>query len=258
MSKRLLSSALFAFVTLFAAGASAADWATLTGRIVYDGTPPKMEDIAATKDQEFCGKHKIPDERLTVDKSGALANAVIMLKTKGVTVNPEYEKTANDKVVMDNKNCRFEPHVAILRNSQTLELHNSDPVSHNTNVNALINVPFNQIVAAGGDPIIRQFPSEEGQPVKVGCNIHPWMGGWIVMRKDPYAAVSDSTGTFTIKDLPAGKELEFLLWQEAAGYLKNATFKGGKTDTKGRFKIKLTPGIKDLGDIKVPASVFKK
>lgn len=260
MPKLLATSLCSAIVLGFAVGASAADWATLTGRFVYDGTPPKMGEITPTKDQEFCGKHKIPDEGLLVDKSGAIADAVIMLKTKlsDKDVNPEYAKTASDKVKLDNKNCRFEPRVSVLRNSQTLELHNSDPISHNTNVSPIINAGMNQLLAAGADPITHQFPSEEGVPVKVGCNIHPWMGGWVVMRKDPYAAVSDSTGAFTIKDLPVGKELEFLLWQEKAGYLKNASFKGGKTDSKGRFKLKLQSGTKDLGDIKVPASDFKK
>ena len=84
------------------------------------------------------------------------------------------------------------------------------------------------------------------------------MGGYVIVRKDPYAAVSDKDGKFEIKDLPAGKELEFVLWQEKPGYLKNATFKGGKTDTRGRFKIKIKPGDNDLGDIKVNASMFKK
>ena len=68
------------------------------------------------------------------------------------------------------------------------------------------------------------------------------MGAYLIVRKDPYAAVSDKDGTFTIKDLPAGKELEFVLWQEKPGYLKNATFKGGKADARGRFKYQAQAG----------------
>jgi plastocyanin len=238
--------------------ASAEEWATLTGRFVIDGKPPAPVTIEATKDQQVCGKHKLFDEGLLVDKDGGIANVVIMLKTKGVPVAPSYESSATDKVVLDNKNCRFEPHISVVRTSQTLELKNSDPIGHNSKIDPLTNPGINPILPAGGDPVLHKFASEEGVPVKVGCNIHPWMGGYLVVRKDPYAAVSDSSGKFTIKDLPAGKELEFALWEEHPGYLKGATFKGGKADTKGRFKIKLKPGENNLGDIKVSGSLFKK
>jgi hypothetical protein len=260
MLKLWKTSPLFAVVILIAARGSAADLATLSGRFVYDGTPPKVVTIEPTKDQEVCGKHKLVDESLVVDDKGGIANAVIMLKTKDVPVGPDYAKTASDKVELDNKNCRFEPHVALMRTTQTLVLKNSDPapVSHNTNIAPLINAGINPVLAAGGDPIEHKFDSEEGLPIKIGCNIHPWMGAWLIVRKDPYAAVSEKTGAFTIKDLPVGKELEFVLWQEKSGYLKNATFKGGKADTKGRFKLKLKPGDNNLGDIKISGSVFKK
>jgi hypothetical protein len=258
MSRLARTAALAVLVLLVTAGTHGADWGTLTGRFVYDGKAPAPTKINVTKDVEVCGKHNLVDEDLVVGPDGGLANAVIMLRTKDVSVNPEYDSSANDTVVLDNKNCRFEPHVGMVRTSQMLELKNSDPIGHNSKVNPLLNPGINPILASGGDPIKHKFSVEEGLPVQVGCNIHPWMSGWLVVRKDPYAAVSDKTGKFTIKDLPAGKELEFRLWQEKSGYLKNATFKGGKSDTKGNFKYKIKPGENDLGDIKISPSIFKK
>ncbi|MEX2113575.1 MAG: hypothetical protein WD845_10345 [Pirellulales bacterium] len=233
------------------------NWATLTGRIVYGGTAPTFKAIEATKDVEVCGKQPIPDEELVVSKDGGIANAVVVLRTKGVQVAPSYGEAAKS-VVLDNKGCRFEPHVQVVLTSQNVELKNSDPIGHNSKIDPLLNPGINPILPAGGEPVLYKFSAEEALPVKVGCNIHPWMGSWLVVRKDPYAAVTDADGKFTIKDLPAGKDLEFGLWQENSGYLKNATFKGGKADNRGRFKIKLKPGDNDLGDIKVAPSVFSK
>ena len=71
-------------------------------------------------------------------------------------------------------------------------------------------------------------------------------------------AASDEEGKFEIKDIPVGKELEFQLWQEKSGFLKDAKIEGVKVDSKGRFKIKLKPGENKLGDIKIPASAFNK
>jgi hypothetical protein len=233
------------------------DVATLTGRIVYDGKAPTIKPIEATKDVEVCGKHEIPDEQLVVSKDGGIANAVVMLRTKGVKA-PASAGEAAKSVVLDNKGCRFEPHVQIVLTSQNVELKNSDPIGHNSKIDPLLNPGINPILPAGGEPVVYKFAQAEALPVKVGCNIHPWMGAWLVVRTDPFAAVTDADGKFTIKDLPVGKELEFGLWQENSGYLKNAAYKGGKANPQGRFKIKLKAGDNDLGDIKVAPSVFSK
>lgn len=238
-----------------AAVAQAEEWATLTGRFVYDGKAPTPAAIDTSKDANC--KVKLTDEKVVVDDKGGLANAVVMLRTKNVKVHPDYEKTAKEDFVLDNKNCRFEPHVGVVRTSQKVLLKNSDPTGHNSNISPLKNAPTNPLLPAGGEPIPYEFKDEEALPVKVGCNIHPWMGAWIVARKDPYAAVSAKDGKFEIKDLPAGTELEFRLWHESPGYLKDATYKGGKADSKGAMKIKLKPGVNDLGDIKVKGSIFK-
>lgn len=235
---------------------AAGDWGTLTGRIVIDGKTPKPAPIDTSKD----GNCKVPltTENVLVGDNGGLINAVVMLRTKNVPVNPEYEKTAKAEVSLTNKDCRFEPHVEVVRLSQTLLLKNDDPTGHNTNVKPFYTPAINPILAVGAEPIPFHFVKEEAVPVSISCNIHPWMAAWIVVREDPYAAVTDKDGKFTIKDLPAGKELEFRLWQESAGYLKNATFKGGKADSKGSFKLKIKPGTTDVGDIKVSSSIFKK
>ena len=196
-------------------------------------------------------------EDIVVGDDGGLANAVVMLRTKDVPVNPEYEATADAEVALTNKECRFEPHVVVVRLSQKLMLKNDDPTGHNTNVQPFYSPAINPILAAGSDPLKHKLAKPEVRPVKVGCNIHTWMGAWLIVRTDPYAAVSGGDGTFEIKDLPAGKELEFGLWHEKAGYLKNAKFKGGTSDSRGNFKYKIKPGDNDLGDIKVSGTIFK-
>jgi hypothetical protein len=247
-----------ALLVLASSAASAQEWGTLTGRFVYDGKPPVLKDIPPTKDQQVCDKHKIPDERLVVDKDGGLANVVVTLATKGVQVAPSYSSAGEKPVELDNKNCRFEPHIAIVTTKQKMALRNSDPIGHNSNVAPLANPGINPILPVGGDPIPFELKAEEGLPVQVSCNIHPWMKAYIVVRSNPYAAVSDSTGKFTIKDLPAGKPLEFDLWQESAGRLKNtAVGSAGKTSARGRVKLTLKPGENNLGDIKVSPSLFK-
>ena len=103
-----------------------------------------------------------------------------------------------------------------IRVGQTLELKNSDPVAHNSNIQGSL-LKVNPLIPAGSTSDTR-VDAAEGQPIIVTCNIHDWMKGWIVARPDPYFAISDAAGNFEIKDLPAG-DLEFQVLHESAGPL---------------------------------------
>ena len=191
-----------------------------------------------------------------VSEAGGLQNALVYLRTK-VTPNPDLVSATAPEVVLDNKDCRFEPHVLAMRTGQTLVVKNSDPVGHNSNIDAKANAPINAIIPTGTSQNA-VMGKEEQQPVKVGCNIHPWMGGWIVVRSDPYASVSDKEGAFVIEKLPAGIDLEFQLWQEKAGGLKNVQVEGTKVDGKGRFKLKLEPDQELTLNFNVPVEALAK
>ena len=247
-----------AALCLFAGATQAAEWGTLTGRFVLDGTVPTPAKLKADKDPQVCAKHDLFDESVVVGKDGGVQNVVIYLNTKNPEIAPSYEASKSGKVTVDNSKCRFEPHVAFMRNTQTLELKNSDPIGHNTKADPIKNPGFNVLLAASGEPVDQKFAQEESIPVKIGCNIHPWMGAYVVVRSNPYGAVSGADGKFEIKDLPAGKELEFRLWQETPGYLKNVKVGTAAADTKGLFKLKIKPGSNDVGDIKVPAKLLTK
>lgn len=230
-------------------------WATLRGTFRFVGSPPQPRPISVDKDPEFCGKHNLKSEEVVVAGGGYLQNAVIFLRTKA-PVHESYNASAKDTKVLDNRNCRFEPHVGVLRTSQTLIVKNSDPVAHNSNLRAPVNGDANPIIPANTE-ITQTFTKEEPQPVKVGCNIHPWMGAWIFVRANPYAAVSNAQGQFVLENVPAGKELEFQLWQEKVAGLKGTEIAGLKVDTKGRFKIKLNPGEDKTIEIRVPEAVLR-
>lgn len=243
------------FATLLACGTQAAEWGNLTGKFVYDGTPPTPAKIVVTKDAQCC-KIQHDDESLIVGADGGIANVVVYCRTKlkPAQINPEYEADATAEVKFDNMTCRFEPHVLPIRLSQTLLVHNSDICGHNTNVTPLGDQAFNQLLGQEPSPnasLKHQFKRQQSIPIKVTCNIHPWMFGYIIPRESPYTALSEGDGSFTLKNLPA-MELEFQVWQEKAGYVDTPKW------PKGKFKMKIKAGENDLGTIKLPAKLFSK
>ena len=119
--------------------------ASLKGRFVYDGSIPTATPLTITKDQEVCGKHDLVDESLVVAPDGSLANVVVWLEMKGIHAA---EGKPDQKVVLDNLNCHFIPHVLAMEMGQTLEVKNSDPVAHNTKIDGQ-NLQVNPLIQAG-------------------------------------------------------------------------------------------------------------
>ena len=147
-TSRAMAAPLATICIFGAAICYGADWGSLKGRLIVDGTPPTPTPLAVTKDQ-FCIDHKPTNEAVVVGNDHGLANTVVYLRLslgQKVDIHPDYAASFEKPVVLDNHMCHFVPHVTLARTNQTITLKNSDPVGHNTNLGT-----FNQIIPAGGE-----------------------------------------------------------------------------------------------------------
>ena len=243
-------------VGCLAAAANAQTWGDLEGTIVYKGTPPTPTPIKPDKDPAYCGKHPLVDEQILVNKAnGGLANVVVYLfDTAKPMVHPDYEKGPKE-VVIDNEKCRFQPHVAAMWTKQKLVVGNKDPLGHNTKADFFNNPTsaFN-ITIPMGEKLERQFAKAEASPAKLECSIHPWMNAYLLIREDPYAAVTDADGKFTIKNLPAGDHT-FKVWHQN-GFLSNVTVDGKPAMwARGAVKFTIKAGKNSLGKVEATPMV---
>lgn len=241
-----------------ATGTSAADWGTLKGRLVVDGAVPEPAALNVNKDTEYCGQHQVVDETIVPGENGGLPNAFVYLYTKRnqtVPIHPDLE-SVDETVVLDNKGCRFEPHALLVRTGQEFQVQSSDPIGHNTKFDVLNNVSFNETITTD-KPLVKKFEKSEPVPLPVVCSIHPWMKGIVLVRDNPYMAITGEDGSFEIPNIPAGAQ-EFIFWHESTGNLKNVKLgAAGKTDRKGRAKLKIPAGeTLDLGEIKIPGAAI--
>ena len=230
-------------------------WGTLRGRFAFAGAAPQPKPLVVDKDTEVCsmGGMKLLDRSVLVDPSSkGLANVVVFArKTSRVKT-----AAAEAPLVFDQKNCEFLAPVFAARVGQQVDVHNSDPIGHNTNI---AGSSFNQLIPAGQGTAYKP-DAETGMPTMVTCNIHPWMKAYAVFRKDGYVAVSGADGSFSIADLPAGETIEFQVWHERSGGPNGAVGLEKpelKWTPKGRFQIKLEADeVKDLGTLEIPASAI--
>lgn len=238
-------------------------WGSLKGRFKIEGGVSTASKLTINKDMDVCGKHDLRDETIVVNKSnGGISGVVVWLYTKrgddSPKVHPSYDESENSEVVLDNLNCRFEPHVCLLRTSQTLVVKNSDAVGHNTKIDTQANPAVNRTIPSGAD-MKQEFETSERLPAGVSCSIHPWMKGWLVVQDSPYCAVTDADGNFEIKNLPSGN-WTFQFWHEGAGYIQEPIVNEKSQEwKKGRAELTIQGSeTLELGEIKIAASAFSK
>lgn len=249
-------------VASMTATAPAADWGDLSARFVLNGTAPAPKPISVTKDPEFCGKFGLVDEQLVVNPTNkGIANVVVFLYVaptgKQPPIHDSYKESEKAEVRIDNKSCRFEPHIVPLWTTQTLVAGNLDSVGHNTNITTTKNPPQNVLIPSNG-ALKLNFPAAEVLPAApVSCNIHPWMKAYVVIKSHPYIAVSDADGKVSLKNVPAGK-WTFQFWHESGGYLTKLKMGGKEMNwSRGRPDLEIKKGMNDLGDLQIDATSFK-
>jgi len=146
---------------------------------------------------------------------------VVSLQAAGVTVTPPAKP-----VELDQKTMQFLPHVLPVVVGTTVQFLNSDPVAHN-------------VFSPEGKYNLGTWPQGQTKDhtfTKAGvytqlCRVHPEMEGYVVVLDTPYFAVTDKTGAFAIKDVPAGTYTLTVWSEKLKGAKQEVTVEDGKTQT---------------------------
>lgn len=173
--------------------------AEISGKVKLDGEPKPEIEI---KMDATCGKMhegKVTTRHYVVGADKGLGNVFVYIKQgapKGTA--------PTTPALMDQVGCIYEPYVLGAVVGQDVAFKNSDPVLHNVHATPKINKEFNFAEPLKGQVISKKFDQPEVL-VRIKCDVHPWMFGYIGVTEHPYFAVTDKDGNFTIKNVPAGK-----------------------------------------------------
>jgi len=168
----------------------AALWAgegSIKGNVKYNGDPPapKVITVAAEK-QGDCKHDKIESEELVVDKE-TKGIKWAMVRVIGVKAAPAPAPAAEPSV--EQKGCHFTPHVVIVAPTSNLTILNGDKVAHNFHTTPLdaTNPGFNRMMTAADEKLVMKGEKYFGEPevIKMQCDVHPWMNGFIVCHDPP-------------------------------------------------------------------------
>jgi hypothetical protein len=221
---------------------SADAWGTLCGRFV---TGP--DKVLSTS-----------DNALVVEPATGGIKNILVYARKVSRVHPSYDSESvgsERKTRLEIKEHAFDPRVVALRMYELLTIRNRDPVAHVFLMRPPVGMETNLLLGPG-DEIERQFHDKHYLPVVVNCSFHPWMTAYVLVRDDPYFALTDSYGWFEIRNLPAGEEIQFQAWHER-GVGPHGALVAKPEWAKGRFHVTIPRGgVVDLGTIEIaPAAL---
>jgi plastocyanin len=186
-----------------------AEYGSIHGLITFQGAVPKSllpDDAGYRRD------------RLQVDrKTRGLAGVTLWLemeKPPGDTLNqkpPQEAVSELPPVIMDQFDHTFVPRVVAVRAGQPVKFINSDPANHNVRTSSRQSTnEFNVFTGLDGSYLHRFAAEPARRPVRVSCDIHPWMRGWIYVFDQPWFSVTDKQGRFNMNKVPVGRHRIFL------------------------------------------------
>ena len=185
----------------------------VTGRITFDGTAPKPAVLRMDSDPN-CVQPGVTatDETVLVGSDGGLQNAFVYVKDGLGDLKFPIPSTP---ALIDQKGCRYLPHVLGVQVGQNLEILNSDATLHNVHAIPAANQEFNMGQPLAGIKATRQFSTKEVM-VPFKCDVHSWMRAYIGVLDHPYFAVTGVDGAFGLKGLPPGT-YTIEAWHETLG-----------------------------------------
>jgi len=127
-----------------------------------------------------------------------VAQAVVFVSELPSGVVPNSQPRS---AIMDQIQKQYVPHVLPIVVGTEVHFPNHDQILHH--VYSFSQTKSFEIPLYKGE-MAAPVRFDKVGAIKIGCNIHDWMSGVILVLPTPYYAMTDKTGGFVLQDLPSG------------------------------------------------------
>lgn len=210
---------------------------TITGTVKWVGPVPKIPKLLVTKDVHLCDPDSLKYrdlERLEIASDGGVENTVVFLR--GITRGKAMD-IPSARQHLDQRGCRYVPHLMLVPQGGKLWIKSSDPVLHTVQMTgaASTNIPF---------PFQNQYypvTLPTAGVIELKCNAgHVWMNANVIVVKHPYYAVTDEHGSFSLANVPPG-DYQIVAWHEGWQIISEARVLDVASQTEARRPIYSSP-----------------
>ncbi len=217
----------------------------IAGSVVFIGKPPETPVLPRSNDPVCARARSLKEsESIVVNRNGTLKDVLIRV-TEGVTGSyPPPEQP----VSIDQRECMYQPRVSTAVAGQRVQIRNGDETLHNVHAFRGPSTLFNKVQMNPRSPVI-EFPApsspegpspapsgglgEPGTLLKLRCDVHPWMVGYLYVADHPFVAVTGEDGSFTLLGLVDGT-YRVEAWHEVLG------IQSAKVTVSGKGPARLT------------------
>jgi hypothetical protein len=228
LSTRLLRTTFISLLVIL--NSAALHSATITGEVKLTGERPSLVPVKVSKDQDYCGE-TLANETYLVDSAGGLRNVVVFVESAPlVAADP---KKLN---MIENNGCRYAPRVSAMQKGERLSIKNNDPKLHiphsylKSKTVFMLSLPFKNTALEATNKI------REPGILKLVCDTHAWMLGFIHVFDHPYFAITDDQGVFTIPNVPPGS-YTLKAWHEEVGIVSQQIIVAEDADARVFFEL---------------------
>ena len=202
---------------------------TITGSVKFTGKDAAPVVYKVAKDVDTCGAENRQIDYVKVN-NGMLTDVVVYLDK--VKAGKKFTPMEGN---VDQKGCTFDPFIQVMTNNNTFVAKNSDPVLHNIHTYEIMGRAKKTVMNVSQPKqnavTKKKVKLKRGAGMKIECDAHDFMHGFVFVAKNPYYAIVGTDGKFTISDIPAGK-YKIKAWHGTLGEKKgNATIAAGGTTT---------------------------
>lgn len=214
------------------------DVGTLTGRVTITGPVPRVRSfhLIHAPNIQFCSRisdgkgHRILRD-FTVSENAGLKDTVIAIQ--GVRKGKPF---ATKMQTFNIDRCHSDKYVIGIHNGENILVENKDPIRHEIvtyeiDSDSYVKQKSNKAIIKKSSQVRSAFVSKDTDEFLIKCNLHPFLQTRGFMVDNPYYAISDEEGNFTLKDIPPGT-YDILAWHPFIPTLKGTvTVEAGKAST---------------------------
>jgi hypothetical protein len=213
---------------------------TIEGTVTLEGAVPEPKgfNLITFPDPRYCGRISNGSgwrllHDFVVGTNGGLKDAIVLLE--GVDAGKPFEVSVP---LIEARDCMFQPFMTIVRNGHAVEVVNMDPVMHDiqgyeTSIEAGARVLFNTPLVmnhqhnrgdlhaihnhAPGKSLVGPIYLNKGRRTfYMQCGFHAYMESWAMAVNNPYYALTDSNGKFSLGQIPPGT-YQLVVWHPQTG-----------------------------------------